>query len=1375
MPTGKPDTQPHFGMLTALSGLALIAASVTRQWHFGPLQPADVLLGLSAFFWCSEILLKKSSTPKPLFAPFSWVIAALAGVALLNAPQLSSAAVEVGKTFLVLVAGTLFFANLAYARAAAVRLTIAAATVALVVDAAVQYLIIKTDAVSVAGLLDSRTLYGACVAAGAPFLIAELTERSGGKNRLRGGLIAGVFVLLASLTLLSAPMLVLFAIAALATAALTKQLKGVAVALTLALVLIGGHLLPRDNAAALVDSVAAFDSNGHVRRIAIEAYAGAHAIADRPLLGHGPGNYQHTVSSAQYRGSLPPPAENRVEKGTNPGYAVIAVEFGIPAAALFAAMLLAAGIRALRRTNDEVPPDYAAAVSAFALAGASGFTVLLINGPGFLMAAVLGLCVAQQQKIRDASTPALNAASARFPRLPRRLFGEWAGAGMRLAGFVLAVALGLMLHATLKHNGASESYEDVAAADYSGKGRAVVVLEAEEAVAFLPPMHKAERRDASSGFSLKIDEGAGKPPVVEGSAVYGVDIAEHGRYRIWVRGWWNDGCSNSVAASFDGGPPYLMGNDGNYWQWHWVRGPALDLQPGRHELTLFEREDHLEIDEIALSNDDGFTPAGALESTTKKLNAPATPTSPATPASVVANTEPVKPPVVAPAEPVVPGRPQAPEPAPPPPTVDDPTLIARAPTVPTPVVAPSAPVVAATERPKPKDGPRVVVGVGGAYRDGFEGHLVSMGVPYVRLRDDQLGKIDDLKDIDVLMVSEAHCGSAAFMQTLYAFLKSGRTAVIEFLPEDFNNGDDPDDLFFRSQGKPFQGSTLLTDDSRFFKGVASAVSYPRDVTCNWIPATSNAPGVTLFGGQSRGGTRKTASALMIRTVGTGKLYYMGIAAGFSAMWRGRKIDPYLVNVIRDAVGPNCAYPYVDLDFAPRVNTIVNATDDFMRNPGEGGGWKVLEGKFGLTGPSQDQNTAFSVHAVGTSFAVIGAETWKDYRVMSAVLPGSGEAGIWQAIPGGRLTLRLRSGSAVVLTRRADNGDEKVLAEATVPDYPGAWRRLALFNRDGVTQGFVDGEPALAAKDAPVPSGRCGICTINGDAHFDDFAAIDTSALTPGRDVAPNEEGSERCLVRYRQRCSEKLSIYSPMWMMRPLPTDQSVMQAGLPLYMGGQLCIDDRAPVPIGAGADLALMKFDAFPHFDLALHTPGWRDYHFAGRVTDWYTTSGEWMQINRWSCNPEYEWYGGKSTQDTAVLWHKHAATGPVAIEALMAPRADRVYHEEQGRDLNVVIYGNGKNLNEGYLFTVLSEGHGCQLSKNGKVLATAPAMGLEASGHTLHHSWFSVAAVVSGKKIQFYFDRRLALEYEDAEPLSEGRVGIWTRQNKISVGRATVSFSH
>jgi len=60
-----------------------------------------------------------------------------------------------------------------------------------------------------------------------------------------------------------------------------------------------------------------------------------------------------------------------------------------------------------------------------------------------------------------------------------------------------------------------------------------------------------------------------------------------------------------------------------------------------------------------------------------------------------------------------------------------------------------------------------------------------------------------------------------------------------------------------------------------------------------------------------------------------------------------------------------------------------------------------------------------------------------------------------------------------------------------------------------------------------------------------------------------------------------------------------------------------------------------------------------------------------------------------------------------------------------------------------------------------------------YAMHHQWFHVQMERSGDQVVCRFEGREILRYADPEPLSEGRVGLWTRNSGISVPRATIYF--
>jgi len=868
---------------------------------------------------------------------------------------------------------------------------------------------------------------------------------------------------------------------------------------------------------------------------------------------------------------------------------------------------------------------------------------------------------------------------------------------------------------------------------------ALLVWEAEDVAKLSGPMSVAEERHASGGRCLEVPLGAGSPPKApEGSAHYAFNVKEAGRYKPWLRAKWTDSCANSISVALNGGAAEIAGNDGTYGEWHWVSGKPVELKAGEHTLDLLHREDGIQIDQIALAGSEAYFPEGSLAATQGALHVKETLTPPALETSVPVSDQPVPHAVTA-----------QPEPAP--------VEVARS-------------------------AKKFLVGIVGCYRDGFEGHLVALGMPYVRLHDDDLEDLASLKDIDLLIASDARPrgGTAAFYKALYAYLKTGRTAIVEIPQEGrWPSEADPDDLLLQREGGDgtFHGGVLVADQSAFFEGA------PQRMECNqWagrrpLPLKTNVKGAAIFGSAGADwGAQQACGALLVRDYGGGRLYYMAMPAAFDAMSRQRKINPYVLNVLKDAAGKERIWPFAKFAYAPQPTGKVRFADDFMRKPGESGGWKALEGKFALTGEQPREDTSFAVRATGPACAVIGHESWTAYRVSAALYGPQATAGVWYAAGQARVELRLVAGSKVELVLRAADGQEQVLTSAPLPQAPNVmreWHRLALFRRGDRTLGFVDGRAVLRSDAAPAPEGRCGLSVAAGEAYFDDVRVIDTALLEEGTDVAPGEEGSVRCMERYGQRCFERHSVYAPQWPLKPDAADPALLHAALPCYAGGTLHLDEAPPVAIAATLEPAAVRMPGGrgPTFDLAFTAPGWKDYHFAGRVTDWYATSGTWRQINRWSCNPLYEWFGGNNAHGDAVLWHRHETVGPVALNVLMAPRADIHGDREVDRDLNVVLHGNGKDLSAGYLFVVSARGNGCRILRGSKELAAAKEPGLP-RGHTLHHPWFSVTALAADGKLGLYLDFKLVLEAQDTEPLTQGQAGIWTRNNKISVARATLA---
>ncbi|MCH7909979.1 MAG: hypothetical protein IIB38_10225, partial [Candidatus Hydrogenedentes bacterium] len=78
-----------------------------------------------------------------------------------------------------------------------------------------------------------------------------------------------------------------------------------------------------------------------------------------------------------------------------------------------------------------------------------------------------------------------------------------------------------------------------------------------------------------------------------------------------IRKWWEDGCGNSVRIGVDDFPPYVVGGDGTYKYWDWIKmSVTLELPAGDHRLTLYNNEDGVWVDQILLTSDPEYVPVG---------------------------------------------------------------------------------------------------------------------------------------------------------------------------------------------------------------------------------------------------------------------------------------------------------------------------------------------------------------------------------------------------------------------------------------------------------------------------------------------------------------------------------------------------------------------------------------------------------------------------------------------------------------------------------------------------------------------------------------------------------------------------------------------
>ncbi|OGV39575.1 MAG: hypothetical protein A2X48_13140 [Lentisphaerae bacterium GWF2_49_21] len=142
-----------------------------------------------------------------------------------------------------------------------------------------------------------------------------------------------------------------------------------------------------------------------------------------------------------------------------------------------------------------------------------------------------------------------------------------------------------------------------------------VCFEAEDAKELKVPVKavevkdKAETAKTSGDKIIEIEQGAGEGSKVGGSAKYKINLKEEGTYYFWARCWWIDSCGNSFSLKIGDKPEFIMGNDGTYKSWHWIKAKvSLKLDKGSYDLEIGNREDGIKIDQILITSDRKLVP-----------------------------------------------------------------------------------------------------------------------------------------------------------------------------------------------------------------------------------------------------------------------------------------------------------------------------------------------------------------------------------------------------------------------------------------------------------------------------------------------------------------------------------------------------------------------------------------------------------------------------------------------------------------------------------------------------------------------------------------------------------------------------------------------
>ncbi len=1186
----------------------------------------------------------------------------------------------------------------------------------------------------VCGFMANRAVYGIIAAAAAPLVLTAFPQ----PKTSRAWLLHFLLVLVCGITLLYLPAMTLFIAGVLLAAMLclhTRARIGALAGLALLMLLVMCNFLPRSNRAALLRSVAAHDASGMSRRWVLEMRAGVAGLRDAPLAGHGPGRFQTIVSSGRYRSALPETAENRVEPGTQCGYLVLAVEYGLPATFMLLLLILAGAARALSYpepviktdgNNGKIPAtgtaeaehpairasaalDRALALSLLLLAIGMACANLLVQGVSILAAALLGIAFSRAGDEQAANR-----------WLGPLLEQSWLQAGLIVIFFAACAGLGQTRPASTGSTG-SESHPMPQCK--------TLVIEAESASGLGREIVRFADRAASGNAAVMVKDNSKKTLRRANPVILPFAVDKPGKYRLWLRAWWRDGCGNSFAAAMDGGKPMLVGNDGTYRVWHWVEGPVLDLKNGRHELGIMPRESGARLDQVLLADNTRFHPLGKL--TTDRTY----PRKPLTGASAMGDLN-----------------------------ESDPV-----PTWNNSGRAPKQPFVA---------------GIGGDLSVGAEAFFVSLGLPYERLLQHQYFDPGELAKYRIVWFTAPAYRIADVWKALRVYVKNGGTAFVEVMQHPRTRIPAESDLLApfsafspRVRGR---GLTVSGAGSRFFKGMEENIRI-RHRLAYYCPLLGTGKGRLDLHGKVFQWSRYIGPAIMRKPFGRGRLYVMMLPLGLMALRGQNAFYPVARRLILDAVDERYQPLYANLKWNPLPRGLVHFADDFMRESGEGRTWKAEYGKFNLMGASTTNPMAFSLKMRERASAIAGNPAWRSYRVSAAVFCSEqGAGGIWLSTTARQrlgLILDGKTRELVLLhIGGRDAKNDRILKQAKVPEPFTGWRRISLFARNGKWQAWIDSRPLLTLPATEDAAGRFGVFNLHGKSYVDDVRVCDTAIMLPDLDTCLGEEGSPHANPPF-YRGLEPHSVYSPVWLLRPDPQGRHAVRMALPTYCKSRFSFDGKFMGEIHANDSGALVYFpqNRFPVRAVEVVCPLWRDYVFGGRTVDWYATGSPWKQQPRWSCDPQWTFLG-TSTRQVSTLWYRSPLTPPYSLQVLVAPSMEQRFNrKEQGRDLNLVFGGNGRDPCSGFSVHVSREGTGgCELFYGKKRLLQKRNIGLPTGPWALHHYWFELKVVVEHKRVRFCFNSHPAFDAKLPANVQTGYVGLWTSNNALRIARATLSLS-
>ena len=201
--------------------------------------------------------------------------------------------------------------------------------------------------------------------------------------------------------------------------------------------------------------------------------------------------------------------------------------------------------------------------------------------------------------------------------------------------------------------------------------------------------------------------------------------------------------------------------------------------------------------------------------------------------------------------------------------------------------------------------------------------------------------------------------------------------------------------------------------------------------------------------------------------------------------------------------------------------------------------------------------------------------------------------------------------------------------------------------------------------------------------------------------------------------------------------------------------------------------------------------DELFSSAPTLWRTAGAAIAEVtNRWQCDPRWSFYSLKSELGKAapaVLWNKTSYPRDVTVEFFVGNKmeGERGPPYTYARDINVTICSDGSDLTKGYTFMFGGNGNqGSMITRNGVEVKRSAKTVTIPTDMNFHRYWFAIKVEKHGSRVSYKIDKYFAdekndkgetvgeLAFDDPQPLTGDRVGLWTFNHAIMISRIRIS---